>query len=211
MLQGEAGNTGALPGEDEIILVGGARTSLSAKDIAALTGSDSEPVLRIINRDWYFDNAQNNESLTLDIGDEAITIYGAPRAHSARDIITHFSTSDVIYMGDIFTNGSYPELDHDNGGSIQGMIGAVQFALSLCDTHTHVIPGRGPLANCAGLEEYGEILYDAMQRIRELLAQGKSLDEILAERPNEYHDDQPARGRLGPVSFVEFIYESLQE
>jgi len=211
MLRGEAGNAGALLAEDEIILVTGAQAPRSAEDIASLIGNDNRPALRIINSGWYSDNTQHNESLTLAIKDEAITIYSAPRAHSGKDIITHFSTSDVIYMGGIFTHGSYPELNHDNGGSIQGMIGAVQFALGLCDTHTQVIPGRGPLANCADLEEYGEILFDAMKRIRELLAQGKSLDEILAKRPDEFHDDQPARGRFGPDSFVEFIYESLRE
>jgi glucose/arabinose dehydrogenase len=211
MLQGEDGNAGALPGEDETILVHAAWASLSAEEIASLIGSDSKPVLRTINSEWYSNNARNNEGLTLAINDEVITTYGAPRANSTRDIVVHFATSDVIYMGEIFTHGSYPELDHNNGGSIQGMIGAVQFALGLCDTHTHVIPGRGQLANCADLEEYGEILYDAMKRIRGLLAQGKSFDEILEERPDGYHDGQPARGRLGPDSFVEFIYKSLQE
>jgi glucose/arabinose dehydrogenase len=211
MLQGGAGNAGALLAEDEIILVDDAQAPRSAEDIASLTGNDNRPALRIINSGWYSENTQNNESLTLETKDETITIYGTPRAHSANDIIAHFSSSDVIYMGNIFTNGSYPELNHDNGGSIQGMIGAVQLALGLCDTHTRVIPGRGALANCADLEEYGEILYDAMKRIRGLLAQGKSIDEIIAARPIEFHNDQPARGRLGPDSFVEFIYESLQE
>jgi cyclase len=113
-------------------------------------------------------------------------------------------------MGDNFFNHRYPFVDLDSGGSVQGMIEAVQFGLGLCKTNTKVIPGHGPLGNCAELEDYGEMLDDAVDRVRALIEQGKSLEEIIAARPNADYDDKFGQNWIKPEQFIGFIYYSLQ-
>jgi glyoxylase-like metal-dependent hydrolase (beta-lactamase superfamily II) len=152
-----------------------------------------------------------NDRVTFHFNGEAVTAYHVTRAHTDGDSIVHFPASNVIHMGDNFFHGMYPLVDRSSGGSVQGMIGAVQFGLGLCNSGTRVIPGHGPLANCADLESFGQMLADATERIREMVEQGKSLDEIIAARPNADLDERLGHGFIKPGRFAEFIYNSLVE
>jgi cyclase len=152
-----------------------------------------------------------NDRATFHFNGEAVVAYHAAYAHTDGDVIIHFPGSNVIHMGDIFFNGMYPLIDRDSGGSVQGMVIAVQSALGLCHSDTRVIPGHGPLANCADLESYGQMLADAADRIRALMGEGKSLDEIIAARPNAELDERLGSGFIKPEQFIQFIYSSLAE
>lgn len=151
-----------------------------------------------------------NDRISFHINGETVTAYHKARGHTDGDSIIHFPKSDVIHMGDIFFNQRYPFVDLDSGGSVQGMIDAVRFGLGLCDTNTKVIPGHGPLGNCAQLEDYGEMLEDAVGRVRTLMEQGKSLEEIITAQPNADYDEKFGQNWIKPDQFIGFIYKSLQ-
>jgi len=152
-----------------------------------------------------------SDRVTFHFNGEAVTAYHVANAHTDGDSIIHFPASNVIHMGDNFFNGRYPLVDLSNGGSITGMIDAVQFALGLCESGTRVIPGHGPLANCADLETFGQMLADATERVRQLMASGKSRDEIIAMRPNAELDGRLGNGSIKPDQFTRFIYDSLAQ
>ena len=150
-----------------------------------------------------------NDRITFHINGETVTAYHAPSAHTDGDSIVHFPESNVIHMGDALFTGQYPFIDIESGGSVQGTIAAVQLGLGLCRTGTKVIAGHGPLTNCAGLETYGQLLADTMERIQELVDQGKSLDEIKAEKPTSATDEELGGGFISTEAFVESVYNSL--
>lgn len=152
-----------------------------------------------------------NDRVIFHFNGEAVTAYHVPRAHTDGDSIIHFPVSDVIHMGDNFFNGSYPLVDLGSGGSVSGMIDAVQFALGFCGSDTRVIPGHGPLANCADLESFGQMLADSTERVRGLMAAGKGLDEIISLQPNAEQDERLGDGFIKPDLFIQFIYNSLAE
>ncbi|MDH4001054.1 MAG: MBL fold metallo-hydrolase [Xanthomonadales bacterium] len=152
-----------------------------------------------------------NDRVTFHFNGEAVVAYHAAHAHTDGDIIIHFPQSNVIHMGDIFFNKTYPLIDLDSGGTAQGMIAAVQSALGLCHSDTRVIPGHGPLANCADLETYGQMLADVTDRVRELMGRGMTLEEVVAARPNAKLDEELGGGFIKPDRFLEFIYRSLSE
>ncbi len=152
-----------------------------------------------------------NDQVTFHFNGEAVTAYHVAKAHTDGDSIIHFPASNVIHMGDNFFNGRYPLVDLSNGGSVTGMVDAVQFALGLCESGTRVIPGHGPLANCADLESFGQMLADATERVRELMAAGKSLDEIITMHPNAELDERLGTGFIKPDQFTRFIYNSLSQ
>lgn len=152
-----------------------------------------------------------NDRVTFHFNGEAVVAYHAAKAHTDGDIIIHFPESNVIHMGDIYFNKTYPLIDRDSGGSVQGMVQAVQSALGLCHSGTQVIPGHGPLANCADLESYGQMLADAMDQVRELMDQGMTLEQVVAARPNAALDESLGNGFIKPEKFIQFIYSSLAE
>ena len=97
--------------------------------------------------------------------------------------------------------------EHDLGlGAADGMAGP---RLGLCRSETLVIPGHGPLANCADLESYGQMLADTSKAVRELLDQGKSLEEIIAARPNKRFDERYGQGFIKPDVYVKLLHASL--
>jgi glyoxylase-like metal-dependent hydrolase (beta-lactamase superfamily II) len=150
-----------------------------------------------------------SENLTFHFNGEAVAAYHTAQAHTDGDSIIHFPDSNVIHMGDVFFNGRYPLIDHNAGGTVQGMIAAVQFGLGLCRSGTRVIPGHGPLANCADLESYGQMLADTADRVQRLIDAGNTLEEILEARPTADLDEKYGQDFIKPDVFVEFLHVSL--
>ena len=101
-------------------------------------------------------------------------------AHTDGDLIVHFKGGDIVHMGDVFFNGSYPFIDAGSGGSPLGMIAAFDRVLALAGEKTKIIPGHGPLASKADLQAYRDLLATVSQRIRDLRRAGKSDADIRA-------------------------------
>jgi glyoxylase-like metal-dependent hydrolase (beta-lactamase superfamily II) len=152
-----------------------------------------------------------NDRVSFHLNGETVTAYHVTRGHTDGDAIIQFLESNVIHMGDIFFNGRYPFVDLGSGGSVQGMINAVQFGLGLCNLKTKVIAGHGPLGSCAELEDYGEMLNDAVSRIQALMDQGKTLPEIIEARPTADYDEKFGQNWIKPDQFTGFVYNSLLE
>ena len=87
-------------------------------------------------------------------------------------------------MGDIFFNlGSLPFVDVDSGGSLDGVINAVEQTLARIDSDTKVIPGHGPVTGKQALEAYRALLLKAKSTMVSAMSGGKSLEEVLAAKP----------------------------
>lgn len=142
-------------------------------------------------------------------GDEIHAFHVAP-AHTDGDSVVHFRRANVLHMGDVFFHGTYPFIDLGSGGSAQGVLDAVNRALELADGETKVIPGHGPLTDTAALTAYRDMLADVLGKVRELAAQGKSLEEVQAAKPTAPYDEARAGGFIGPDDFVATVYESVK-
>jgi glyoxylase-like metal-dependent hydrolase (beta-lactamase superfamily II) len=150
-----------------------------------------------------------NENVSLHLNGESATAYHVPRGHTDGDAIVHFTGSNVIHMGDIFFNGLYPFIDLDGGGTVQGMIAAMDKGLSLANAETRIIPGHGPLASIADLQQQRDFLQKVRERVQSLIDQDKSLDQTIAAKPTAEWDDSMGNGWIKPAQFVTFIYNSL--
>ena len=135
-----------------------------------------------------------------------------PAAHTDGDTIVYFPQANVLHMGDTFFNGMYPFIDRSSGGHIDGMIAAAARALALADEGTKIIPGHGPLADRADLERYHAMLAAIRGRVAALMAEGRTLEEIQAEKPTaDFDASVNADGFIKPDRLVGFIYDSLAE
>jgi len=150
-----------------------------------------------------------NDRVTLHLNGEAVTVMHVPRGHTDGDSIVHFPDSNVLHMGDIFFNGLYPFIDLDGGGSIQGMIAAMELGMGLTDDETQVIPGHGPMSDLKGMQEYHAFLTKARDNVKALIDQGMSLEQAIEAKPTAEWDEILGKVWITPEQLVTFIYNSL--
>ena len=148
--------------------------------------------------------------ITFHLNGETINVYHTPNAHTDGDSIVHFTQHNVIHMGDTFFNGIYPFIDLSSGGSINGIIAAVDRALPLMDDRTIVIPGHGPVADRATLIQYRDTLMTIRDRIAALLSDGETLGAVRLAAPTKEFDAQLGGGFIKPEQFVDIVYISLK-
>jgi glyoxylase-like metal-dependent hydrolase (beta-lactamase superfamily II) len=110
---------------------------------------------------------------------ENIRTFHVEHAHTDGDVIVHFTRANVFHMGDTFFNGSYPFVDMESGGNVNGVIAAADRVLELANAETRIIPGHGDVGGPAELRAYRSMLMTVRDRVRELIAQGRSEDEVV--------------------------------
>jgi cyclase len=144
---------------------------------------------------------------------EAVLVYHVPAAHTDGDSLVHFRRSDVLATGDVFTPGRYPAIDLERGGSIQGLIDALNQILRITvplkyeEGGTYVIPGHGRLCDEADVVEYRNMVTIVRDRVRDLLRKNMTLDQVESARPTRDYDTQYDANNAG--AFVETVYKSL--
>ena len=142
-------------------------------------------------------------------GDDIHVVHVGP-AHTDGDAIIHFTSANVLHMGDTFFNGRYPLVDLSTGGSFDGLVTAVTNALRYVNDSTKVIPGHGPLSTRADLVRYRDMLATIRDRVAALIKQGKTKDEVIAAKPTADWDATLGRGNIKPEMLVGFAYDSMK-
>src|SRR5204863_1408590 len=150
---------------------------------------------------------------------EAVILYHEPAANTDGDSIVFFRHSEVISAGNIFSTVSYPLIEVEKGGSVQGVINGLNQILDLAVAEyraqggTWIIPGRGRLSDTADLASYRNMLTMIRDRIRDLMKKGMTLAQVKAARPTLDFD-----GRYGSTTgawttdmFIEAVYGRMQE
>jgi cyclase len=141
--------------------------------------------------------------------EEYVDLGYLPRANNDTAIYAHFVMGDVLHLGDAFLNGMYPFLDAEMGGSIAGLIAAVEGALKGANPRTKIVPGHGPLADRAALAKYRDMLATVRDRVQKLKTAGRSEKEAVAAKPTAELDAAWGQGFVQPNEFVSMIYKTL--
>jgi glyoxylase-like metal-dependent hydrolase (beta-lactamase superfamily II) len=150
-------------------------------------------------------------------GGEAIQIFHEPAAHTDGDSVVFFRRADVIMTGDVFSMTNYPMIDVAVGGSIDGVIAALNHILDLAfpdfrtEGGTMVIPGHGRLCDSADVGYYRDMLTIVRDRVQNAIDGGRTLEETKAAGLTRDYD--PRYGTTtGPWTtdmFIEAVYKSL--
>jgi cyclase len=147
-----------------------------------------------------------NDSLTLHVNGDDLHAMHAPQGHTDGDIFIRFEKSNVIHTGDLMFAGLYPFIDLDSGGSVNGLIAAVDRILALADDKTRIIPGHGDVTDRAGLAAYREMLAATSGRVRDLVKAGRSVDEVLAAKPNADYDSKLGWSFITAERYARILY-----
>ena len=148
-----------------------------------------------------------SEDLTFHVNGDDIRVHHVEDAHTDGDALIHWTRANVLHMGDTYFNGMLPFIDLESGGSVDGLIAALDEALGIANERTVVIPGHGPVATRANLRAYRDMIAGLRNRVAEAIRAGRSLDEIKALRLADPH------GRptdfITPDAFIEGLYRDL--
>jgi glyoxylase-like metal-dependent hydrolase (beta-lactamase superfamily II) len=149
------------------------------------------------------------KDLMFHLNGENIHVFHVNNAHTDGDAIVYFRNSNVIHTGDIYFAGLYPFIDTSAHGSVNGVIDAAQYVLSIINDDTKVIPGHGPLSNKAELRAYVDMLISVRAKISKQISDGKTIEEIQRTKPTQAFDKKWGHGMLTPDQFVQILYKDL--
>ena len=158
------------------------------------------------------------ESKDLNLNGEAILIEHQPEAVTQSDVMVYFRQSDVLVTGDIFDISSYPHFYPELGGSLQGAIDALNRIIEITVPEfnqqggTLVIPGHGRIASESDVVEYRDMLTIIRDRVRLMINDGRTFDEVLAARPSLEYDGiyGAGSGNWTTHMFLEAVYDDLR-
>jgi hypothetical protein len=80
--------------------------------------------------------APGQPAVSFNMNGETVDFIPMMPSHTAGDTIVRFRNANVIYIEDFYRNFGYPFADQANGGSIRGMLDAVDLIEKLAGPDT---------------------------------------------------------------------------
>jgi cyclase len=151
-------------------------------------------------------------AVTFNMNGETVDFIPMMPSHTAGDTIVRFRSANVIYIEDFYRNFGYPFADQANGGSIRGMLAAIDLIEKLADAKTTLVPGHGTFVKKPDLLPYRAMLIDIMAKVTSLREQGKSLTDVLAANLTAPYD----KTTLGDTQqskdrFITEVYDEVKD
>lgn len=148
---------------------------------------------------------------------EAVQFFHVPAAHTDGDTIVFFRRSDVVSAGAVFDAEAYPRFDPAAGGTIDGIIEALNRIIDIAipgenqEGGTVIVPVRGRLADETDVANYRDMVTIVRDRIRDMVQRGLTVAQVKAARPTLDYDRQygAETGAWTTSRFVEAIYVDL--
>jgi glyoxylase-like metal-dependent hydrolase (beta-lactamase superfamily II) len=146
---------------------------------------------------------------------EAVFLHHEPSQNDG-NIFVYFRGSDVLVAGDLFVTTQYPVIDRAAGGSVDGYLEGLNKMLDIAvpaylqEGGTYVIPGHGRVGDEADILTFRDMLFIVRARVADLIAQGKTLEQVVAAKPALDYDLRYDTRAYPSARFVEAIYRSLE-
>jgi len=179
---------------------------------------------RMVRADMPFGALPTETFFTADykvstfFNEEGVQIVHVPNAATDGDSFVFFRASDVIAAGDLFNMDSFPIIDVDAGGSIDGVLAGLNAILKLAipefrtEGGTMVIPGHGRLGDSADVGYYRDMLTIIRDQVKALIDEGLTLEQVIEREPTFGYEARFG-SKTGPWTtkmFIEAVYRSLK-
>jgi glyoxylase-like metal-dependent hydrolase (beta-lactamase superfamily II) len=145
----------------------------------------------------------------IHMNDEVVEFIPIRAAHTGGDTNIKFEKANVLFIGDFYRNYGYPFIDISNGGTLKGMIEGLDATAKSADANTIIVPGHGTLIKRDAFVPYRDMVVAVADKVQGLIAQGKTLQEVLAAKLTAPYDAKTAGGT--DASAERFITEVYQE
>jgi glyoxylase-like metal-dependent hydrolase (beta-lactamase superfamily II) len=146
--------------------------------------------------------------VTVHLNGEDIRALHFPSGHTDGDSIIFFPKNNVVHMGDDFVRYGFPFIDVASGGSVQGMIDAMEKASAQLPADVKVIPGHGALSNLDDVRAFVKMLKETSAVVQKALSEHKTLEQMKQEKilaPWEKFSGS----FVNSDAFIETLYNSL--
>jgi cyclase len=147
--------------------------------------------------------------LTIWVNGEPVRALHVPPGHTDGDSVVFFPKSNVVHFGDDFVTYGFPFVDIDSGGSVRGMIAALDEVLPQIPPDAKVIPGHGPLSTVADVKKFRATLDEIVALVARGLKQGKSVEQMQKENLLAPYAAWQG-GFLKPEQFIAIVARDLQ-
>ena len=142
------------------------------KRLEGKLGSDAEVTPQHLPMVTY------DDGISIFINGEEVRVMHMPPGHTDGDSVVWFTKSNVVHMGDDFFNGHFPFIDLDGGGTVDGMIAAIDRVTKLVPADAKVIPGHGVLGTIAELKSFAAMLRETSSMVRAGVRAGKTAQQL---------------------------------
>lgn len=149
------------------------------------------------------------DEMNIHFAGEIIMLFHSHVGHTDGDAIIYFPKNNVIHLGDTYFQGKFPFVDLSSGGSVASLVESINKSLLLIDDNTQIIPGHGNVSNRAELHSYRDMISDLLQRVRQSVEAGLSLEEVQAANLAKDYDADWGGGFISAEKFIKTIYDEL--
>jgi cyclase len=156
------------------------------------------------------------DPVKLRLNGETVDLIPVRAAHTCGDTMIRFENADVIMIGDFYRNYGYPFIDTNNGGTLSGALEGLDATMKLAGPNTRLIPGHGTIINRTDIVPYRDMILSVQTKVRQMIAAGKSEQEVLAAKVTAPWDAKvpggllPAGAGTSADRFVSMVYSQLK-
>jgi len=120
--------------------------------------------------------------VTVHLNGEDIRALHFPAGHTDGDAVIFFPKNNVVHMGDDFVRYGFPFIDVASGGSVQGMIAAMEKVSSQLPADVKVIPGHGALSNLDDVRAFVKMLKETSAAVQKAIDEHKTVEQMKQEK-----------------------------
>jgi glyoxylase-like metal-dependent hydrolase (beta-lactamase superfamily II) len=151
------------------------------------------------------------EPVRIHMNDEVTHFIPIYSAHTGGDTNIKFEKANVLFIGDFYRNYGYPFIDINNGGSLKGMIDGCDATFKSADANTVIVPGHGTLIKRDAMIPYRDMIVDIAGKVKAMVVQGKTVQEVLAAKVTAPYDAKTAGGTDDSTQrFITAVYQEIK-
>ena len=175
------------------------RTRMSVDQVNPITNTVQLPA----QKPEFLPMLTFDASMSVHFDGEEISLVHYPPAHTDCDVVVYYPRENVVYLGGLLEYPTYAGVY-----SPKGFIAAIDAVLARTNANTKMIPWQGRLLGQTELRQWRDIIATMSQRVGAMIAQGKTVQEVVASKPSAEFDAVWGGGRT-PDRFAQDMYYAL--
>jgi cyclase len=148
------------------------------------------------------------DKLELHLNGEHLRAVHLANGHTDTDVAIFFTKANVVHLGDDFFNGVFPFIDSDSGGTVTGLIAALDKLIPQIPAGARIIPGHGPVGDVASLKAFVTMLRDTSSIVSAGIKAKKTADQLKKAKVLAKYDSW-SKGFFSADAFIDLLYKDL--